>query len=141
MPHHGDDLKRLAYFKTLSQTVGVPVLATNDVLYHCAERRELHDVVTCIREHTTLNEAGRLLEANAERHLKSPDEMVKLFEQMPEAIVETTRFAGLINFTLDQLKYNYPEEPVPKGKTAQQHLTDLAWKVLHGAMRALFQKK
>ena len=127
MPHHGDDQKRLVNFKALSQKAGVPLLATNDVLYHCAHRRELHDVVTCIREHTTLNEAGRLLEANAERHLKSPHEMANLFYEAPQAVAETIRFAGLINFTLDQLQYNYPDEPVPKGKTAQQHLTDIAW--------------
>ena len=127
MPHHGDDQRRLAHFKGLSEATGVPLLATNDVLYHCAERRELHDVVTCIREHTTLNEAGRLLEANAERHLKSPDEMIKLFHETPEAITETTRFAGLINFTLDQIKYNYPNETIPEGRTAQQQLADLTW--------------
>ncbi|MEP6826613.1 MAG: PHP domain-containing protein, partial [Aestuariivirga sp.] len=127
MSHHGDDQKRLTFFRQLSDITSVPLLAINDVLYHCPERRELHDVVTCIREHTTLNEAGRLLEANAERHLKSPVEMVNLFHEAPEAIAETIRFASLINFTLNQLKYNYPEEPVPKGKTAQQHLTDLTW--------------
>ena len=127
MPHHGDDQRRLTRLKHLSDITSIPLLATNDVLYHRSERRELHDVVTCIREHVTLNEAGRLLEANAERHLKSPDEMVKLFHEAPEAIAETNRFAGLINFTLDQLKYNYPDEPVPKGKTAQQHLADLTW--------------
>ena len=127
MPHHGDDQRRLAHFKCLSDTIGVPLLATNDVLYHCPERRELHDVVTCIREHTTLNEAGRLLEANAERHLKSPDEMAELFCEAPDAIAQSIRFVDLINFTLDQLKYNYPDEPVPKGKTAQQHLTNLTW--------------
>ncbi len=127
MLHHGDDQRRLAYFKRLGAATGVPLLATNDVLYHCPERRELHDVVTCIREHTTLDEAGRLLEANAERHLKSADEMARLFRKAPEAITETIRFAERINFKLDQLKYNYPDEPVPREKTPQQHLTDLTW--------------
>ena len=127
MLHHGDDQRRLAYFKRLGAATGVPLLATNDVLYHCPERRELHDVVTCIREHTTLDEAGRLLEANAERHLKPADEMARLFRKAPEAIAETIRFAERINFKLDQLKYNYPDEPVPREKTPQQHLTDLTW--------------
>jgi error-prone DNA polymerase len=127
MPYHGSDRARLKYFQRLANETNTPLIATNDVLYHSPKRRELHDVVTCIREHTTLDEAGRLLEANAERHLKSSDEITKLFHDAPEAIAETIRFAGLINFTLDQLKYNYPDEPVPKGKTAQQHLTDLAW--------------
>jgi len=127
MLHHGDDQRRLQHWQEVASTIGVPLMATNDVLYHCAERRELHDVVTCIREHITLNEAGQLLEANAERHLKSVGEMVKLFHQAPDAIVETIRFVNRITFSLDQLKYNYPDEPVPKGKTAQQHLHDLAW--------------
>jgi error-prone DNA polymerase len=127
MPHHGDDHQRLARFEHLSAQTKTPLIATNDVLYHCIERRPLHDVVTCIREHKTLNEAGRLLEANAERHLKSPSEMAALFAAAPEALAETTRFASLIHFTLDQIKYNYPNETIPAGKTAQQQLTDLTW--------------
>jgi error-prone DNA polymerase len=127
MPRHGDDQRRLRQWQKVARNAGVPLLATNDVLYHCAARRELRDVVTCIREHVTLHEAGHRLEANAERHLKSADEMVALFHQAPEAIAETIHFANRINFSLDQLKYNYPDEPIPKGKTAQQHLHDLAW--------------
>ena len=127
MPYHGDDQKRLKHFQHLAHITNIPLLATNDVLYHCVERRELHDVVTCIRAHTTLNEAGRILEANAERHLKSPAEMAELFQSAPEALQETIRFASLINFTLDQIKYNYPNETIPEGKTAQQQLADLTW--------------
>ena len=91
------------------------------------ERRQLQDVVTCIREHVTLDAAGKLLEANAERHLKPAEEMARLFRDAPEAIAETLRFAERITFTLDQLKYNYPDEPVPQGKTPQEHLDDLTW--------------
>ena len=127
MPYHGDDHQRLNAFKQLSVSTNVPLLATNDVLYHCPERRPLHDIVTCIREHKTLNEAGCLLEANAERHLKSAGEMAKLFHKAPEAIAETMRFASQVNFTLDQIKYNYPNETIPEGKTAQQQLADLTW--------------
>jgi error-prone DNA polymerase len=127
MPYHGDDQRRLRQWQRVAQATGVPLLATNNVLYHCAERRELHDVVTCIREHVTLNEAGHLLQANAERHLKSTDEMVELFREAPDAITETLRFASRTTFSLDQLKYNYPDEPIPRGKTAQQHLHDIAW--------------
>ena len=127
MHHHGDDRRFLQKWQHIAQSAGVPLLATNDVLYHCAERRALHDVVTCIRKHVTLDEAGHLLEANAERHLKSAGEMLALFHEAPEAVSETTRFASRITFSLDQLKYNYPDEPIPKGKTAQQHLHDLAW--------------
>ena len=127
MPHHGDDQRRLREWQRVAHAAGVPLLASNDVLYHCRGRRELQDIVTCIREHVTLNEAGRLLEINAERHLKPADEMAELFHEAPEAITETVRFAGLITFSLDQLKYNYPDEPIPKGKTAQQHLHDITW--------------
>ena len=127
MPHRGDDLRRLKTWRRIAQAASVPLLATNDVLYHAPERRELQDIVTCIREHVTLDDAGRLLEPNAERHLKSPKDMAALFAEAPQAIAETLRFADRISFSLDQLRYNYPDEPVPKGKTAQQHLEDLAW--------------
>jgi len=127
MPYRGDDRRRLQKLGAVAHAAGVPLLATNDVLYHAPERRELQDVITCIREHVTLDEAGRLLEVNAERYLKSPSEMASLFRDIPEAIDETVRFANRITFSLDQLKYNYPDEPVPKGKSAQQHLEDLTW--------------
>ena len=127
MPYRGDDRRRLQKLSRVARAAGVPLLATNDVLYHAPERRELQDVITCIREHVTLDEAGRRLEVNAERYLKSPKEMADLFRDIPEAIDETVRFANRITFSLDQLKYNYPDEPVPKGKTAQQHLEDLTW--------------
>ena len=127
MPYRGDDRRRLQQLAGIARNADVPLLATNDVLYHAAERRMLQDVVTCIREHKTLDEAGRLLEPNAERHLKPPEEMSALFREAPEAIAETINFAERIQFSLDQIKYNYPDEPVPKGKTAQQHLEDLTW--------------
>jgi error-prone DNA polymerase len=131
MPRLGKDERRLAQWKTVARATNVPLIATNDVLYHAPERRALQDVVTCIREHVTLEEAGRRLEINAERHLKSPADMATLFRNAPETIVETIRFSERIRFSLDQLKYNYPDEPVPKGKTADEHLTDLAWKGAH----------
>jgi error-prone DNA polymerase len=127
MLYHGDDRRRLKRLKRIAAEASVPLLAVNDVLYHAADRRPLQDVVTCIREHKTLDTAGKLLEANAERHLKPPDEMARLFGDCPEAIAETVRFSERIGFSLDQLKYNYPSEPVPPGKTAQQHLDDLTW--------------
>jgi len=127
MLHHGDDKRRVKKVRELARELRVPLLAINDVLYHVPERRELADVVACIREHVTLDAAGTLLEANAERHLKPPEEMARLFREMPEAVAETVRFAERIHFSLDQLKYNYPDEPVPKGKTPQQHLEDMTW--------------
>jgi error-prone DNA polymerase len=127
MLYRGDDRRRLRKLQRLAREARVPLLAINDVLYHTPERRELQDVVSCIREHVTLDTAGRLLEANAERHLKPADEMARLFHDAPDAIAETAGFADRIAFSLDQLKYNYPDEPVPKGKTSQEHLTDLTW--------------
>ncbi len=127
MPYLGDDLRRLRRWKNVASDIGVPLIATNDVYYHVPERRKLQDIVTCIRKHVTLDTAGRLLNLNAERHLKSAEVMKTLFAETPEAVAETQRFAARIQFTLDQIKYNYPDEPVPKGKTAQQHLEDLAW--------------
>jgi error-prone DNA polymerase len=125
MLYRGNDQRRLAKLKRIASGAGVPLLAVGDVLYHAPERRALQDIVTCIREHVTLDAAGRLLEANAERHLKPPEEMARLFRDAPDAVDETLRFAERIHFSLDQLKYNYPDEPVPAGKTAQGHLEDL----------------
>jgi error-prone DNA polymerase len=125
--YRGDDKRRLARLHRLALAAKVPLLATNEVLYHHPARRALQDVLTCIREKTTIDAIGRRLEANAERYLKPPREMARLFRDIPEAIAETMRFAGRISFSLDQLKYQYPDEPVPPGKTAQQHLEDLTW--------------
>ena len=125
--YRGDDRRRLALLDDLAAMAKVPLLATNEVLYHDPGRRPLQDVLTCIREKTTIEAIGRKLEANAERFLKPPQEMARLFRDFPEAIAETMRFADKIDFSLDQLKYQYPDEPVPPGKTAQGHLEDLTW--------------
>ncbi|MDO8978705.1 MAG: error-prone DNA polymerase [Afipia sp.] len=125
--YRGDDRRRLAKLQRIASTARVPLLATNEVLYHDPERRPLQDVLTCIREKTTIMNVGTRLEANAERHLKPGYEMARLFRDYPEAVAETMLFAERITFTLDELKYQYPDEPVPPGKTAQQHLEDLTW--------------
>ncbi|UPJ61036.1 error-prone DNA polymerase [Bradyrhizobium sp. 192] len=125
--YRGDDRRRLARLDDLAAKAKVPLLATNEVLYHDPGRRPLQDVLTCIREKTTIEAVGKKLEANAERFLKTPREMARLFRDFPDAIAETMRFAGKIDFSLDQLKYQYPDEPVPPGKTAQGHLEDLTW--------------
>ena len=129
--YRGDDRRRLGRLHHIAATAGVPLLATNEVLYHHPSRRPLQDVITCIREKTTIDAIGKRLEANAERHLKPAEEMARLFRDVPEAIAETMRFAGRIAFSLDQLKYQYPDEPVPPGKTAQRHLEDLTWQGAH----------
>jgi error-prone DNA polymerase len=121
------DLQRLSRLAGLAQAAGAPMVATNDVLYHGPERRPLQDVLTCIRETCTIAEAGLKLQANAERHLKSPAEMARLFARFPGAVERSVEIAERIGFDLGQLRYEYPDEPVPPGKTAIQHLRDLAW--------------
>jgi len=128
MHHRGDDRRRLAGLKSLAEHHGVPLLAVNDVLYHHPSQRPLQDVMTCIREGVTVTSAGRLLEANAERHLKTPQEMARLFRDAPEAVAETLHFLDRISFSLDQLRYEYPDEPVPPGRTAQDWLEELTWR-------------
>jgi error-prone DNA polymerase len=122
MPHDGTDRRRLARLKALADRVGIPLLATNDALYATCEQRPLHDVVTCIREGTSINDAGRLLRANAERHLKSPQEMRRLFRSCPEAVDESIRILDRIDFSLRDLEYEYPHEPVPEGWEPQSWL-------------------
>jgi error-prone DNA polymerase len=108
--YRGDDRRRLVKLRDIADAALVPLIAVNDVLYHAPERRVLQDVVTCIREHRTLEEAGRLLEANAERHLKSADEMMRLFGAASKAVEQTTRFFKRCRFSLDELKPQYPSE-------------------------------
>jgi len=127
MPLGGDDLHHLSQWQAMAEVAHVPLIATNAPLYHAPERWALQDVVTCIREHVSLANAGRLLEANGERYLKTPEAMGALFAAAPQALAETVRLAERVSFSLDQIKYNYPDEPVPHGKTAQGHLEDLTW--------------
>jgi error-prone DNA polymerase len=122
----GDDNARINMLAEVAHTHKVPLLATNDVLYHHPTRRVLQDVVTAIREGVTVAQAGFLLQGNAERHLKTPEEMARLFRQHPQAVANTLDIAGACTFSLDELKYEYPDEPIPKGSTPQAHLAHLA---------------
>ncbi|HWY60756.1 MAG TPA: error-prone DNA polymerase [Rhizomicrobium sp.] len=125
MLYIGEDRRHLKTLMRFARENRTPLIAVNDALYHHPDQRELQDIVTCIREHVTLDQAGTRLQANAARYLKTPGEMFRLFRACPEAVYETLRLAGRITFTLDELKYNYPHEPVPPGKTADGHLRDL----------------
>ncbi len=130
--YRGDDLARIERLDRLARGIGASILATNDVHYHVPDRRPLQDVMTCIREKVTIAEAGFRLHANAERHLKSPEEMARLFARWPHALSATREFADAIRFSLDELRYEYPRESVPAGRTPQQHLEHLTWQGAHG---------
>lgn len=110
MHRRGDDHRRLARLGTLARAADVPLLAINDALYAEPTARDLQDILTCIREHVTIEQAGRRLEANAERHLKPPAEMARLFRNAPEAIAETQHLLSRVGFSLGELGYDYPEE-------------------------------
>jgi len=125
MPRRGDDQRRLARLKAIAVRAHVPLLALNDVLYASPEERDLQDVLTCIREGVTIETAERRLEVNAERWLKPAAEMARLFRDAPEAMSETTAFLSRTIFDLKDLKYEYPEEPVPPGWTPQGWLEEL----------------
>ncbi|MFZ0600029.1 MAG: error-prone DNA polymerase, partial [Roseiarcus sp.] len=120
---YGADMRgALAQRIALARAVQAPLIATNDALMHAPERRALADVLACIREKTTLEAAGLLTQANAERHLKSPREMARLFAEAPQALAETLRFLDGLTFSLDELKHCYPEELREGYATAQEAL-------------------
>ena len=125
--HRGDEPRRLGFLAELGERLNAPLIAVNDVSYHVPQRRPLADVLTCIREKCTIAEAGLKLSVNAERHLKPAAEMARLFAGFPDAIARTVKIAEACRFSLGELTYEYPDEPVPEGKTAQQHLADLTW--------------
>lgn len=119
----GNDGKK---FARLAQS-DVPMVATNDVHYHEATRRELQDVQTCVREKCTINNAGFKLHANAERYLKPIEELERLFRNYPDAIARTQEIAEACTFSLDTLKYLEPEWLSPDGRTADEHLAKHTW--------------
>lgn len=126
--YQGNDSKFLFRLHQLSQSLKLPLVATNDVHYHDHSRRELQDVMTCIREKCTIYNAGFKLHPNAERFLKPAGEMIRLFRQYPDAIRCTTEIQERCRFSLDELKYDYPEEITTEGRTPQEELAHLAWK-------------
>ena len=123
----GDDTALLARLSEIARQCGTPLVAANDVHMHSAARRPLADVVACIREKCTLDDAGFCLAANAERCLKPPEEMTLLFRDYPDAIARTVEIAERCRFSLDELRYEYPDEVAPDGRPPQAVLEDLTW--------------
>ncbi|WP_353126378.1 error-prone DNA polymerase [Parapedobacter pyrenivorans] len=123
----GDDAKKLFRIHQLCEWLDMPMVALNDVHYHISERRELQDVLTCIREKCTIQTAGYRLHPNAERYLKPADEMERLFRQYPKAIRNGEAIADACRFSLSELEYVYPQELTPDGRTPQEELTRLTW--------------
>ncbi|CAG5006791.1 Error-prone DNA polymerase [Dyadobacter sp. CECT 9275] len=122
------DVKKMFRLSQISQKLDIPLVATNDVHYHHPERRQLQDVVTCIREKCTIFNAGFRLHQNAERYLKDQQEMNRLFRAYPDALKRTQEIAEACTFSLDMLKYEYPEEITHEGRSPLEELTFLAWK-------------
>jgi error-prone DNA polymerase len=123
-----DDEARVRAIEDLGDRLRIPAVATNAVHYHRPERRRLQDILTCIRHGCTIDAAGRRLFENAERHLKRPDEMIELFRGQAGAIARTREIADRAGgFSLDQLRYEYPDEIVPPGSTPMRHLIELTW--------------
>ncbi|MBI1386465.1 MAG: DNA polymerase III subunit alpha [Rhizobiales bacterium] len=121
----GNDAGRLAALTALAARHGIRPVATGDVLYHSAHRRPVQDVLTCIREKLLLSDAGRRLAANCERHLRSPASMSRLMRGFELALESTIEIAGECRFSLDELIYEYPDEPVPEGRSPDDHLSEL----------------
>jgi error-prone DNA polymerase len=130
---YGEDMRgALERRAALARKLGAQLLATNDVVMHVHERRPLADVLACIREGTTLEEAGRLTQPNAERHLKDADEMTRLFTEAPKAVQETARFLDGLSFSLDELAHSYPQElreGYPTAQAALEAFTDIGARV------------
>ena len=126
--HHGPhDERTLEQRIQLAKQCQVPLVSANDVHFHHPCRRALADVLTATKHGCTVAEAGELLFPNATRHLKSPAEMRALFAQAPDAIRRTVEIAGRCTFSLDELRYDYPEELAPAGQTPFEYLARLTW--------------
>ncbi len=127
MLYTGADRQRLRALDTLARTHQMPLVATNDVLYHSSDRRPLQDVISCIRNGCTVQDAGRQLNANAERHLKAPQEMARIFRGFGDAVERSMDIVEACHFSLDDLRYDYPDEPIPRGQSPHQYLCHLTW--------------
>ena len=125
----------------LARRLRLPILATNGVRYARAKDKELHDVLTAVRNHVPLDRAGRLLAAQRERHFKGAAEMAELFADLPEALAAPAELAARLDFTLADLGYRFPEYPLPPGETPSSHLRALTWNGARGAVPARSRRR
>ncbi len=126
--HRGaEDERRLELLRHLSRSAGLPLVAAGDVYYHIPARQPLQHVLTAIRHGVTVAQAGTLLFPNAQRHLKSLDELRELFARIPDALQRTRQIADRCTFSLDELRYEYPQELAPPGMTPLEYLKRLTW--------------
>lgn len=124
----------------IARRTGLPVVATHGVRHAKPSDKPLLDVVTCIRHHTTLDRAGRLLEAQRERHVRSPREMARVFADLPDAVTESARLAAELEFTLEDLGYRFPDYPLPPGETPASYLRQITWNGARARFRPLTAK-
>jgi error-prone DNA polymerase len=124
----------------LAKKLALPLVATNGVRYARPEDKELHDILTCIREGRNVDTAGQLLGINRERHLKSADEMARLFADLPQAITGAWELANTLDFTLADLGYQFPDYPLPPGETNDSFLRKIAWNSATARFRPLTAK-
>ena len=142
LAYRGDDVRRFKKLAAIAAKVSVPLIAVNDVLYHAPKRRMLQDIVTCIREHVTIDKAGRLLEANAERHLKPPKEMTRLFRRIPEAIEQTLFFSSdAVSHSAVARRPNTRKRPVRDLLRRRKRSWSLPRKVSNSAIRKMHPLK
>ncbi|RAX37929.1 error-prone DNA polymerase [Rhizobium tropici] len=125
-----NDQLRLHELSNLAARYKVKTVVTNDVLFHEPSRRQLQDIVTCIRNTSTIDDIGFERERHADRYLKPPEEMARLFPRYPEALARTLEIVERCKFSLEELTYQYPEEAIVPGKTAQQSLEHYVWECI-----------
>jgi error-prone DNA polymerase len=121
----GNDETRVAAQTRLAAFTGIPLVVANDVVMHDRSRKALHDVLSAIRLHATVDQAGRALDPNAERVLRSPQELAEIYSDMPAALERTLEIADRCHFTLADLHYRYPREVVPEDTTPMAWLRTL----------------
>ena len=135
--HRRDEEHHNVRLVDLARRLGLPLVATNGVRYAHAREKELHDVLTCIREGQHVDKAGKLLGINRERHIKSAEEMTRLFADLPEAVDGAWELSNLLQYTLADLGYQFPDYPLPPGETNDSFLRKITWNAAGARFRPL----